>query len=95
VPSVFAKGLVGVAIEPAFAGLGGGDDGMRDRVGVLAGVAMRRAVAAESRPALLTRPEVNPLRADLHAFGAFKNLRLFDGGDRIEVRAAAGRHAAD
>ena len=35
---------------------------------------------------------MNPLRADLHALGAFAALRLFNGINRIEMRAAAIAH---
>ena len=35
---------------------------------------------------------MNPLRADLHALGAFAALRLFYGINRIEMRTAAIAH---
>ena len=47
-------------------------------VRVFAGVPVRRAVATERDSAFLTRPQMNPVGAYLHAFFAFKALRLFD-----------------
>ena len=35
---------------------------------------------------------MNPLRADLHALGAFAALRLFYGINHIEMRTAAIAH---
>ena len=45
---------------------------------VLAGVTVRRAVAAERDAAFLAGPQMHPVCADLHAFFAFTALRLFD-----------------
>ncbi len=45
---------------------------------VLAGVTVRRAVAAERDAAFLAGPQMHPVCADLHAFFAFAALRLFD-----------------
>lgn len=60
--------------------------------GVFAGVPIRRAVTAQGHAALLTGAEMDPLCADLHALSAFANLRLFDGRDGVEMRAAAIGH---
>lgn len=54
---------------------------------VLAGVAIRRVVATKSRTAFLTRPQVDPLRADLHALGALAPFRMFDSRNRRDVSA--------
>jgi hypothetical protein len=51
---------------------------MPGRVRVFACVTIRRAVAAERNAALLARTQMNPVRPDLYAFGAFAALRLLD-----------------
>ena len=58
---------------------------MTDGAGVLAGVLMRRTIAAERHAADLAGAQMNPGRADLDALGAFAALRLFDRGDRVDV----------
>ncbi len=45
---------------------------------MFAGVTIGRAVATQSRAALLTGAEMQPLSSNLHALGAFWNFRLFD-----------------
>jgi len=47
-------------------------------VRVFAGVLVWRAIAAERDSTRLARPQMDPLRADLHAFFAFAALRPFD-----------------
>jgi hypothetical protein len=59
---------------------------------VLSGVAIRRAVAAQRRPALLTRPQMDPLCAGLHALIALPALRVLDRRHRAEMRASYIRH---
>jgi Endodeoxyribonuclease RusA len=87
--SVFRVRLVGVAPQPTLAGLGGGDDGMAGRAGVLGGVPVRRVVAAVRAAARLTRAEVDPAPADLHAFvalagaGGLHLADLLDMGTRV------------
>jgi len=61
-------------------------------VGVFAGVLIRRAVAAQCDAAFLTGSQVNPLRADLYALGAFANFRLLDGFNPVEMQTAAIAH---
>ena len=51
---------------------------MRGSVRVLAGVTVRRTIAAERDAALLARAQMHPVCPDLHAFFAFAALRLFD-----------------
>ena len=65
---------------------------MTTRPRVFAGVLVRRRIAAECGAALLAGAQVKPLRADLDALRAFAALRLFNRGDRVEMRAAAVRH---
>ena len=60
---------------------------MPRRLGVLAGVAMRRVVATARRAALLARSQVHPLRPDFDAFFALETLRVLDVRDGAEVRA--------
>ena len=59
---------------------------------VFARVAIRRAIAAERDAACLTGSQMNPLRADLYAFGAFADIRLLDRSNCVEMRTAAVSH---
>jgi len=59
---------------------------------VFAGMPVWRAVAAERNATSLTGSQMNPDRADLHAFGAFAALRLLDCLNRIEMRTASVGH---
>ena len=45
---------------------------------VLAGMPVRRTIAAERDAALLARPQMYPVCPNLHAFFAFAALGLFD-----------------
>jgi len=72
--------------------LRGSDDRMPARVRVFAGVTIRRAVATERDATRLARAQVNPARANLHAFFAFTALRMFDVNDRVEMRAPSIGH---
>jgi hypothetical protein len=85
--SISPKGVIRIAVEPAFTGLPGGDDRVSAGVRVLGRVAIRRTVAAESHSARLARSQMDPARADLDAFTAFHALRKFHFRDRIEVGA--------
>jgi hypothetical protein len=76
--SILSKRVVGITVQPAFAGLGGGDNRMPGCVRVFAGVTIWRAVTAESEAARLTSAKVDPLIANLHTFPAFAALRLFN-----------------
>lgn|SRR6266540_1484141 len=62
------------------------------RVRVLCGMTIRRVVTAERRGARLTRPQMDPLCADLHALFALTPLRMFDSLNRSYVRAAFPSH---
>ena len=65
---------------------------MPARVRVFAGVRVRRAVRAERDATRLARSQMHPLAADPHALFAFTALRLLDGFDRVEMRAASVGH---
>jgi hypothetical protein len=71
--------------------LGGRNNRMRGGVRVFTGMAIRRAITTKCDAALLTRAQMYPLRADLHALGAFAVGR-FDRQDRVEMRATPVRH---
>jgi hypothetical protein len=60
--------------------------------GVLAGVTVRRAIAAKGDAALLAGAEMDPGRTDLYAFLTLGQRRLFDRLDRIDVRATFDCH---
>jgi hypothetical protein len=51
---------------------------MPARVRVFARMLVWRAIATERDSTFLTRPQMNPVGAYLHAFLAFEALRLFD-----------------
>jgi hypothetical protein len=74
--------------------LRGSDHRMSTGVGVFAGVLIRGAVAAQRNSTCLTRPQMNPVTADLYAFFAFAPMRLLDrlNRDRIEMRTASRTH---
>ena len=65
---------------------------MPGRVRMFAYVLIWGAVTAERDTACLARAHVNPVSADLHALGAFANLRLLHGIDRVEMTTTAFRH---
>jgi len=65
---------------------------MPTRARVLGRVPIGRVVAAQRRAALLARPQVDPLSADLHALIALMALRMLDRLDRAEVKTASIRH---
>jgi len=65
---------------------------MSDRLRVFARMTVRRAVATQCLAALLTRAQMHPLRADLHALSALANLRLFHRIDCVEMSTAAISH---
>ena len=75
---VFAKRVIGVAVQPTLAWLSRRDDRMACGMRVFGRVVVRRAVAAKRDSTSLAGPQMNPLRADLYAFFAFAALRLFD-----------------
>jgi hypothetical protein len=89
---VFAKRVIGVAVQPTLAWLSRRDHRMPARVRVFGRMMVWRAIAAECRAARLTGPQMHPLRADLYAFFAFAALRLFDRIDRVKMRATSIGH---
>ena len=72
---ILTKGVVGITIEPAFAGLGRSDHGMATNSCVFARVLVGRAVTTESYPAFLAGAEMDPVGPDPDAFGAFRLIR--------------------
>jgi hypothetical protein len=73
---IFGKRFVGIAVQPAFAGLRGSDDRVPAGVRVFTGVPIRRTVAAQRHATLLAGSEMDPRVADFHALRAFAKLRL-------------------
>ena len=90
--SIFAKRVVWIAVQPAFARLRGSDHRMCSRVRVFACVLIRRAVAAERDATCLARAQMYPLCTDLYTFCALTNFRLLDRSNCIEMRAASVGH---
>jgi hypothetical protein len=74
--------------------LRGSDHRMSTGVGVFAGVLIRGAVAAQRNSTCLTRPQMNPVTANLNAFFAFATMRLLDrlNLNRIQMRTASRTH---
>ena len=56
---------------------------------VAGGVAVERVVATQRHAALLARPQMDPVRAYLHALVALMAFFVFDGLDGAEVSAAS------
>src|SRR5256885_13076939 len=86
--SVFRELVVRITIQPPLPRLLRGDHRMTGGAGVLGGMLVGRAVAAQRGAALLARSQVDPVRADLHALGALPALGVPHGRDRTEVSAA-------
>src|SRR5256885_15818614 len=89
--SILGEAIVGVAVQPTFPRLRRCDHGMPGGVGVFRRVPVGRVVAAVRAAALLTRPEVHPLGADLHTLVAHAAPRLLDRRDRGQMRARSSR----
>ena len=91
---VLSEGFVGIAIQPTLARLRRCDHRMSTGVRVLAGVLIRRAVAAQRDSTRLARPEMHPIGTDLYAFFAFAAMRLLDrlNLNRIQMRTPSGTH---
>ena len=83
--SIFREFVVRVVIQPALAGFRRGDHRVTAGARVLGRVAVRRVVAAQRGPAVLTCPQVDPLRANLHAFIALVALRVLDIRNRGQM----------
>jgi len=92
--SVFSEGLIWIAVQPALTRLRRCNHRMSTGVRMFAGVLIRRAVAAKRNSTCLTRPQMNPVAADLYAFFAFATMRLLDrlNPDRIQMRTASRTH---
>lgn len=92
--SIFSEGLVWIAVQPMLARLRRRDHRMSTGMRVFAGVLIRRAVAAQRNSTCLTRPQMNPVAADLNAFFAFATMRLLDrlNLNRIQMRTPSGTH---
>jgi hypothetical protein len=61
---------------------------------VLAGMFVRRTVTAPRSAALLARPQMDPVAADLHAILALASLGVLDRGDSTDVRAGSVIHVS-
>ena len=92
--SIFDEGLIWIAVQPMLSRLRRCDHRMSTGERVFAGVLIWRAVAAQRDSTRLARPEMHPIRTDLHAFFAFATMRLLDRLDfnRIQVRTASATH---
>lgn len=90
--SIFCKGVVRVAIEPALARLGRRNHRVSALAGVFARVAVWRAITAKGRPALLTRAQVDPLSANPYALSTLATPRLFHRRYRRKMSATSVRH---
>jgi hypothetical protein len=65
---------------------------MSTRVRVLRGMAIWRVVTTQRRVARLTRPQMDPLRADLYALFALPPLRMLDARNRVDMGAGFVSH---
>ena len=94
VRSIFGKGVVWIAIEPAFARLSRCDHRMSTGMSMFAGVPIRRAVAAKRDSTCLACPQMYPIGTDLYTLFTFTALRLFDrlNRNRVQMRTTPGIH---
>ena len=83
--SVFRKGVVRIAVQPAFSGLRRGDYGMSACLCVPGGVAVGRTVTAQRRATALAGAQMDPAVTGLDAFVALTALCLFDGLNRADM----------
>src|SRR5215471_14439926 len=90
--SVLRERVVLVTVHPPLAWLRGRNHRMRRRFRVFGGMAVRRVVAAVRAAALLARPQVHPLAADLDALVADVFFRVLHRLDRIDVGAGPVAH---
>src|SRR2546430_7122700 len=90
--SIFREHVVRVTVQPPLARLLQRHHRVLGGAGVLRGMLVGRAVAAQRRAALLAGSQMHPLRADLHALGALPALAVSHGGDRLEMLAACIGH---
>src|SRR4051794_6410701 len=91
--SVLSKSLIDEAVEPALAGFGRRDHWMMRAAGVLAGVPVRRRIAAQRDAAGLTGAQMHPAAADFHALLALVFPRVANGFNCAEM-FATGCHGA-
>src|SRR5947207_1235412 len=90
--SIFREHVVRITVQPPLARLLRRHHRVLGGAGVLRGMLVGRAVAAQRRAALLAGSQMHPLRADLHALGALPALAVSHGGDRLEMLAACIGH---
>ena len=83
--SVLGEGIVLVAIQPAFTVFSRGDDGMAAAAGMGAGVPVGRGVTTSRTATALTRSQVYPPGAHLHAVLTDALGRLLDRLYRLDV----------
>ena len=91
-PLILTEGVVGVTVKPPFSRLSRGDDRMLCGIGVFAGMPIWRAVATKCDPALLTRAQMHPRRADFNTLSTLRTFGLLDRVNRVEMRAPSVRH---
>src|SRR6266700_188450 len=91
--SIFREHVVRITIQPPLARLLRRHHRVFGGAGVLRGMLVGRAVAAQRLAALLAGSQMHPLRADLHALGALPALAVSHGGDRPEMLAACIGHS--
>ena len=85
---ILSELVVGIAVQPALAGFGRCHHRVSCGTCMFGRVAVRRIVAAKCRPAFLTGAQMDPLPADLHAFGALSPFGMLDSRNRTQMRAA-------
>lgn len=89
--SVFSERVVRIAVQPSFPVFAGRDHRMSGGTRVLAGVLVRRAVAATRPAALLTGAQMNPLRTYLDAVLTLLPFGVLDVVDALDVLACSSR----
>ncbi len=89
---VFGKRVVRITVEPSFTGLGGRDNRMPGGVRMFRSMPIWRTIAAPGPATLLTRPQMHPRGADLHALLADALAWMFDFRYAVDVRADFSGH---
>jgi hypothetical protein len=91
---ILSERIIGITVEPALANFCGSDHRMFRRVRVPGRMSIRRTVATQRRAALLTRAQMDPLRADFLTLLTHALPWLFEFSYSVDMSADFRGHAA-
>lgn len=89
---VLRESVIRIAIQPTLTRFCRCNHGMPARSRVFSGMLVWRVVAAQSRAAFLTGPQMDPLCIDLHTLRALAALSVFDRRNRFKMRTSNTSH---